>query len=148
VRRLEQIFGPVTRAILYNWSVTQRATLEEQLRNGVRYLDLRLAIEDSGGTQPLVVHHLCGAELGPLLAVVDSFLTSHPQEAVIIDFQHFYGFRDLDHERLVAHLQGLFGSRLCPYWAGASEEVTLRWMQVYINRELFFLCNKGSYFIC
>jgi len=129
VRWMERLSSALTRAVLYRWSVTQSATLEEQLRNGVRYLDVRVAIQEKGAP-PLVVHHLCGAELGPLLAQLDAFLTAHPQEVVVVDFQHFYGFERLDHERLIAHLQGLFGARLCPYWPGATEEATLRWLQV------------------
>jgi hypothetical protein len=141
---MERLSSALTRAVLYRWSVTQSATLEEQLRNGVRYLDVRVAIQEKGAP-PLVVHHLCGAELGPLLAQLDAFLTAHPQEVVVVDFQHFYGFERLDHERLIAHLQGLFGARLCPYWPGATEEATLRWMQVRLKK-LFFMDDTQIFF--
>ncbi|XP_059476375.1 PI-PLC X domain-containing protein 3 [Neocloeon triangulifer] len=132
VRKMEKMFGAVTRSILYNWSVTQRLKISDQLRHGIRYLDLRVAMPVDGrdrNSQPLVVHHLCGTEIGPLLAEVDAFLSAFDQEVVVLDFQHFYNFTSDDHTQFIKHMQGLFGSRLCPYWPGAPEEITLRWMQ-------------------
>ncbi|XP_065341685.1 PI-PLC X domain-containing protein 3 [Cloeon dipterum] len=138
VRILERLFGPVTRSILFKWSVTQSLSLSEQLQLGVRYLDLRLAMpaEPRGAargkeTQPHVVHHLCGDDVGPLLADADAFLAAHPLEVLIVDLQHFYHFCPDDHQQLVNHLSGLFGDRLCPYWPGATQEISLSWMQAH-----------------
>ncbi|XP_066992372.1 PI-PLC X domain-containing protein 3 isoform X3 [Anabrus simplex] len=43
IQELGKVFGPIVRRLVYNWVVTQHANITDQLMEGVRYLDLRLA---------------------------------------------------------------------------------------------------------
>jgi hypothetical protein len=38
VRRLAKVFGPLVRHFVFNWSVTQHASVKEQLHCGVRFV--------------------------------------------------------------------------------------------------------------
>jgi len=38
VRRLAKVFGPLVRRFVFNWSVTQHASVKEQLHCGVRFV--------------------------------------------------------------------------------------------------------------
>lgn len=38
VRQLAKVFGPLVRRFLFNWSVTQHASVKEQLHCGVRFV--------------------------------------------------------------------------------------------------------------
>ncbi|KAF4532764.1 hypothetical protein B566_EDAN003544 [Ephemera danica] len=143
VQFLARVFGSLARRIVCNWSVTQRASVLEQLRGGIRYLDIRLAMT-AGLQNPVVAHGLYGEEVGPLLALVDTFLASHPGEVLVLDFQHFYDFTAADHSRLISVLQDLFGPRLCPFWPGAPEEISLRWLCAHgYQIILVYRCDNG-----
>lgn len=62
------------------------------------------------------------------LQILDMALLSHPQEVVILDFQHFYRFKNSHHSFLVNLLYSIFGERLCTLPADLSR-VTLHWLQ-------------------
>lgn len=67
---------------------TQNRTVKEQLSFGVRYFDLRVT-EDKNGK--LVINHdvIKGQDFDRVLTSIDAFLSEHPTECVLLDFQHF-----------------------------------------------------------
>lgn len=92
-----------------------------------RYLDIRLAIL-SGASEPHVVHGLFGDPITDALKEIKDFLDSHNEEILILDFQHFYSFKQDDHIRLLVLLDSLFGRKLCPVSYNLYH-ITLRWMR-------------------
>lgn len=97
--------NPCVFASLYE---SQNLTLEQQLRRGVRYLDLRVGIpEDQVLTAPppgpaadpaavplVLSHKLVSVPLAEALAGVQRFVAKHPREQIILDFQEFNLPRD------------------------------------------------------
>lgn len=81
------------------WSVTVRENLTVQLHAGIRYLDLRVEVNQENcnvGTRLslcfYIVHGQYGNRLIEELAEIKRFLLEHLKEVVIIDLQHLYGF--------------------------------------------------------
>eukprot|EP00795_Rhopilema_esculentum_P005584 gene5584-10785_t len=58
ITTLVRIFGQCAKNIVYKWSITQTLSLHQQLANGVRYFDLRVAYEDAS-KEYCFVHGLC-----------------------------------------------------------------------------------------
>ena len=67
---------------------TQNKTIREQLSFGVRYFDLRVTTDKKG---KLVINHdiIKGQDFDRVLTSLHDFLSMHPTECVLIDFQHF-----------------------------------------------------------
>lgn len=80
--------GPVVKYILANWSITQANWVEEQLKNGIRYFDIRIATK-SKSTDYYIVHTLYSQTVFPLYEKINEFLNSHPQE-VSLNFKFLY----------------------------------------------------------
>ena len=66
---------------------TQHLTIEEQLKLGVRYFDLRVNKVDN----EYVMFHsiLNGTKFDPILDSIVQFLDENPSETLLLDFQHF-----------------------------------------------------------
>ncbi|RXG70746.1 PI-PLC X domain-containing protein 3, partial [Armadillidium vulgare] len=96
---------------LLRWTVTQRATVYEQLTHGIRYFDIRVAMKNN---KFHFVHGLYGADLEDLLAEVRDFLTLRSGEVVLLDFQHLYGLTREDHIFLGDLLKNIFSGLICP----------------------------------
>lgn len=79
-------------AIFPSWSKCQRMNVADQLRFGVRYLDLRVAPYSAVSTTLYTTHGLLSTKLDAVLAAVEAFLrdpvSSH--EFVLLDFQHVF----------------------------------------------------------
>ena len=89
------------------WSKTQDQNLEEQLRGGVRYLDLRVAhFED----RLVLVHGLVSCDLNEALAGVRRFARDEPREPVVLDLQAMPG--ESAHDELDELLQEILGDHL------------------------------------
>ncbi|WKY03603.1 hypothetical protein Q1695_004950 [Nippostrongylus brasiliensis] len=111
------------------WAVTQSSEIIEQLRLGVRYLDLRISYPPSklrtSNTDFRVVHGLYGAHLNELLADVNSFLEENPKEVVLLDINHLYGFNQESFNVLRHEIVNILRqAQLCPFTT-AIEKVTL-----------------------
>ncbi|XP_071558280.1 PI-PLC X domain-containing protein 3 [Temnothorax nylanderi] len=141
VRTLGRYCSFVAKPIILNWSVTQRDDIKQQLNGGVRYLDLRVATKPRTNNI-YFLHGLYGAEVSkPLLDVAD-WLTSHANEIVILDFQHFYAFTDQDHHRLVDRIMQIFRGKLCPV-SSRFNHVTLQWLA--LKRYQVFVIYRNVY---
>lgn len=107
------IASNVTSFIIKRWSACQSVPLGEQLKYGVRYLDLRVTVDDG---KFYFVHTLrTSSTVRELLVPVKDFVNAHDGEIVILDFQHFYDLNKEDHVRFYNMLKDLFGDKLAPF---------------------------------
>lgn len=58
------------------------------------------------------MHGLFSEKIEAPLEELNKFLDDHPQEFVILDFQHFYDFHSETHQQLVATIKNLFKSKI------------------------------------
>ena len=95
--------------IVARWAKAQGKSALEQLRAGVRYLDLRIAFneEDKG---LYTCHSLYGEKIEGVLREVAEFLREQQQEVVILDFNHLYNMGDpKSHKKLIRKISRLLG---------------------------------------
>ena len=80
-------------------SETQSRTINELLACGVRYFDLR--VREKNGK--LLMYHgpVNGTDLDSVMTALKTFVTEHPTETLIVDFQHF----DNAKEQVVAKVE-------------------------------------------
>ena len=66
---------------------TQSKTVADQLLCGMRYLDIRVGYKDD----VLKIYHgpIYGGKYEPVLKQIQSYVSTHPTEVVILDLQHF-----------------------------------------------------------
>jgi len=99
------------------WADCQGETVADQLRHGVRYLDLRAVwVESSdqrrelglgeGGPEWLVTHTLLGGPIEDVFIQVAAFLREHTKEVVLLDLQHVKAAPTAEaHARLLGQLE-------------------------------------------
>jgi hypothetical protein len=75
--------------IMVGWSKAQSRRIYDQLRDGIRYLDLRVCV-DGGDGSFRACHGLYGPKFEVILSDVRRFLDEHPGEVVILGFNHFW----------------------------------------------------------
>ncbi|NDI36293.1 hypothetical protein [Chengkuizengella sediminis] len=121
-----------------NLTQTQSLTVEEQLFAGARYLDLRVGpfmvweedrdncfiVDPVTGevicnkeflkfpTDLRTMHGLYGEKVEDILNGVQNFVTRHPKEIVILDFQHFHEMKPESYDHLVSLLDSKFSNQL------------------------------------
>lgn len=113
VKDLVKVFGDSAKKIIHKWSVTQSFNVYDQLKLGIRYLDIRIAYLPKMDDL-CFVHGLYGDCITEGLQQIDTFLNEHPKEVVLLDFNHFYLMDGNQHEILLATLESLFANKLCP----------------------------------
>lgn len=126
IQFLGRYFPIISKPIIFNWSVTQYDTVKEQLNGGIRYLDLRLATKPNSDSI-YFLHGLYGSEVSEPLDQVEKWLSSHPNEVLILDFQHFYSFTEVNHQHLIAKIRNIFRSKLCPVY-NRLDHISLQWL--------------------
>ncbi|KAL6264745.1 hypothetical protein P5V15_004843 [Pogonomyrmex californicus] len=141
IRTLGRYCSLVAKPIILNWSITQRDDIKRQLNGGIRYLDLRVATKP-GTNDIYFLHGLYGAEVSKPLLDVANWLSSHANEIVILDFQHFYAFTDQDHHRLVEKIIHIFRGKLCPV-SSKFDHITLQWL--VLKRYQVFVIYRNVY---
>ncbi|KAM3965721.1 PI-PLC X domain-containing protein 3 [Aphomia sociella] len=104
---------PLFRGTILRWTITQAIDTQQQLLIGIRYFDLRLATKNDTDNF-YFTHGVYADEISVPLQQIKDFIDSHPEEVVILDLQHFYGFMPEDHQRLMRYLLNLFGAKLIP----------------------------------
>ncbi|XP_043265188.1 PI-PLC X domain-containing protein 2 isoform X2 [Colletes gigas] len=124
IRALGRYCSLLSKPIIFNWSITQHDVIKDQLNGGIRYLDLRVATKPTNG-DIYFLHGLYGSTIYQPLQEVAEWLTSHSNEIVVLDFQHFYSFSETDHRHLVDTIFRIFQRSLCPI-ASSFDHITLR----------------------
>ncbi|XP_063700675.1 PI-PLC X domain-containing protein 3 [Culicoides brevitarsis] len=95
--------------VVRRWARTQKLCTTEQLKSGIRFLDLRVSKK---GSEYYFVHGLYCEEVETPLEEMRNFLDDHPDEFIILDCQHFYDFTPEDHLRFMQILEKTFGTRI------------------------------------
>ena len=113
-QKLANMLGISVRYVIYNWSVTQLLTAEQQLNAGIRYFDLRVSRHNASG-KLFFSHGLYGADVILCLEAIKKFLDDHKKEVVILDFNHFYNMELIHHRSLIENIIFIFGNRICSY---------------------------------
>ncbi|RWS07930.1 PI-PLC X domain-containing protein 3-like protein [Dinothrombium tinctorium] len=120
---LVKIFSFIVLPIIKRWTKTQNLTITDQLLNGIRYFDFRVA-SMKNEDDLYFVHGLYGDKILDLCKEIDNFLTTYSKEIVILDFQHFYSVSDEQHKRLIGKITEIFGSKVCPFMEFKSPDRT------------------------
>ena len=110
---------------IYKWSVVQSMDATHQLKAGVRYFDIRIAVRPDNG-KLCICHGLFGHEMDTILAQILYFLEEHPKEIIFLDFNHFYGMSDDNHEELIDCINAYVGHKMCP--TQSTSDLTLETM--------------------
>ncbi|VDM33540.1 unnamed protein product [Hydatigera taeniaeformis] len=127
-------FGFLTRVLglffdipFSKWSVTQNTNFTTQLQSGIRYFDMRVAMDKHTcvNSHPnfssdiytcfFLVHGQYANRVSEELKTIKSFLEHHPKEVVIIDFQHFHGLNESLKSVFTDLVKEVFGEKLEPY---------------------------------
>eukprot|EP00088_Acartia_fossae_P011830 TRINITY_DN1601_c0_g1_i6.p1 TRINITY_DN1601_c0_g1~~TRINITY_DN1601_c0_g1_i6.p1 ORF type:complete len:566 (+),score=118.82 TRINITY_DN1601_c0_g1_i6:59-1756(+) len=128
IRDLVRRFPRIAKFLMPRWSVTQHLDVTKQLQQGIRYLDIRcVAVREENRLR--VIHCLLGDTIRNILLKIKYFLHMHPQEVVILDFQHVYNFVFEDHVELCRALITGFGAALCPRPPKDQAVYSLQFMQ-------------------
>ena len=108
-RRISKHAPTIYKAVpgfIRRWSVCQSLTVGEQLRAGSRYIDIRSAVTSDG--KVVYVHANVGRPVEEALSDIGEFINTTTHEVVIVDFQHFYNFRDSDHDAYAEKIRSIF----------------------------------------
>lgn len=123
----------------------QSKTIEQQLNEGIRYLDLRVMLWHvlaSFWDDLFLVHTpngsllltFWGKKVGAVLQTINTFLTTHPGEIVVLSFNHFYNMTPDYHRAFAQHLQNVLESiavrptmkdQTIGQWLDASKQVVI-----------------------
>ncbi|XP_035249960.1 PI-PLC X domain-containing protein 1-like [Anguilla anguilla] len=125
-RLVDKFFYCLTRPIIYRWATTQERDVVEQLKEGIRYFDLRIASKQQQDPfDKLYFTHVIYTSSTVLetLEKIAAWLDSHPKEVVILACSHFEGLSEERHERFIFNLKRIFGQKLCPR---TGSDLTLR----------------------
>ncbi|XP_077151461.1 PI-PLC X domain-containing protein 2 [Ranitomeya variabilis] len=125
LKRLARI--SLVKKLMKKWSVTQNLTFKEQLESGIRYFDLRVSSKpEEAEIEIYFIHGLYGIKVWDGLTEINTFLTNHSTEVVLLDFNHFYAMDNEHHLYLVNMLREVFGSKLCI--TDCVENITLQYL--------------------
>lgn len=114
ILQILKMFGRITQAIMAPWARCQHYNATLQLNSGIRYFDLRISTRENDD-KLYFVHSQFADTIVPILTDIKDFLDTHPQEVIILDCQHFYGFSSETHDHLIDIMLSLFGDKLLPY---------------------------------
>ncbi|CAD6185222.1 unnamed protein product [Caenorhabditis auriculariae] len=93
----------IVRRVVKRWSETQNLDILEQLKAGVRYLDIRLELTTykKESIEPMLVHALYGLPAKMFFEQVKTFLDTYDYEVVILDINHIYRMSPVDFVQFV-----------------------------------------------
>ena len=102
----------------------QSRTIQQQLEDGIRFLDLRIspAVDQKTCGDFQIIHSLLGGCLKPMLEEVKQFLDTNKKEIVIIDFHQLQN--DANPDTLYNMLGEVFGELLLPFVIG-NQDMTI-----------------------
>jgi hypothetical protein len=104
----------------------QSKNVHDQLMSGVRYLDLRVARHAESGKY-YTCHGVYCADMSNVMHEVDAFLSDHPREIVVLDFNHLYDM-DGHHPELLRMIFDALGDKAAsPKGIGCNSRVSDFW---------------------
>lgn len=120
------ILGPLVKPIISRWSTTQHSSVADQLQHGIRYLDFRVARFQDGYR---ILHGLYGSDIFDILDDIQTFLTNHSKEIVILHFQALFEMNDEDHLRVISKIEANFETKLVKHTTSSKSLPTIGEMQ-------------------
>uniref|UniRef100_H3CJL7 Phosphatidylinositol specific phospholipase C X domain containing 2 n=1 Tax=Tetraodon nigroviridis TaxID=99883 RepID=H3CJL7_TETNG len=111
VKYLATMFSVFAKKVMVKWSMTQVILLNSSKRSKIAFSKFKLC------STPQVKDGLLE---------INSFLSRHRKEVVLLDFNHHYAMDAAHHVYLITMLQEVFGNRLCHDCA--VETVTLNYL--------------------
>eukprot|EP01124_Arcella_intermedia_P033626 TRINITY_DN8111_c0_g1_i2.p1 TRINITY_DN8111_c0_g1~~TRINITY_DN8111_c0_g1_i2.p1 ORF type:complete len:308 (-),score=84.66 TRINITY_DN8111_c0_g1_i2:16-939(-) len=124
--------GNIAQSIVVKWSQTQNRSTIEQLRDGIRYLDLRIGFVDNGF---YLVHGLCGPSIDEVLSEIEQFVAQCPQEIIILDFNHFYNMKEEQHTQLINIIHQKLLKSMIPY----TQDIPLTFNSLWESQKTIFV---------
>jgi len=112
-------------SIIADWAKSQQQNIGQQLNNGIRYLDLRVA--EKSENEFHIVHSKYSANIDNILQDVANFVKTNPNEIIILDFNHFYNMTCKSHEELIKKIKGKIGDAMAPRSMTAKAKVNELW---------------------
>jgi glycosylphosphatidylinositol diacylglycerol-lyase len=127
------------------WSQAQSNDITIQLNHGVRYFDLRIAINSQKEFR--MCHGLYGPLFDDVLSQLSNFLNQYPSEMIFLDFQHLFDQNGNEmtpdqQSLLIDKLQQSLGSKIAPSSYGV--DVTLGQMRQAHNQVIIFWENATT----
>ncbi|EFC38383.1 predicted protein [Naegleria gruberi] len=134
--------------MLVPWANTQSCTATEQLNHGIRYFDVRICKDDreSLDNQFKICHNFYAGKIMDILSEVRDFVINvAPSEFIILDFNHFYGLSQKDHDYLLSKIitqvgdvmikpsQFKLNSTLESMWANTTRRVFIFYNDNYLK---------------
>lgn len=121
-----------------NWAKTQDLRVYDQLRQGIRYLDLRVTRYNGDFW---ITHGMISVRLSTVLADVRQFAQEHPKEVLLLDFQKMPG--SSDYAALQTMIDSYLQDRFLPV-VGSAATVTINdfWSR---NRQVMALMDSSSF---
>lgn len=120
---------PFAHSIAAEWARTQQLFIFDQLTAGVRYFDFRIC--QTKQQELYTSHALLGRPIRYVIEALRSFNLSYPDEILFLDFNHFYGLSNADHQKLIGLLQQAFKGKLLPRSAGLEVTYADLWQTDY-----------------
>ena len=88
------------------WAKTQERTTAEMLNDGIRYLDIRICVDEKGVL--MTCHGVYGASLESILDDVNAFTSRNPRELILLGFNHFWDRKyQLEQSKAQGEVEGL-----------------------------------------
>lgn len=103
--------NPLVRLIGTPWAVSQNHSILEQLKLGIRYIDLRV-YNDRKTRKQFLVHSFEAGELFGELESIAEFARTHPGEVLILDMNHLYKFNQEEINGVMGRIEEMFKGRL------------------------------------
>jgi hypothetical protein len=109
------VLGSISKGIVSNLSVCQTNSVDKQLRDGIRYIDLRVSA-DSKNELGHISHALRGQPFLDVFKEIVSFLSENKFEIVVLDVKRILGYEDRQswEEKLIAYIGENKIDCLCP----------------------------------
>lgn len=101
---------PIIKRIIKNYSLTQTRTVNQQLMDGNRYLDIRFKRNEYGAIR--IYHGMFGPTVDEIFNQIADYVNSHPKEIVIIDLQDLHNLTNSDMDYVYNVINNKIGSRL------------------------------------
>lgn len=98
------------RESVMRWSICQEDDLKTQLEKGIRYIDVR-TIYLKNQDDFFTLHRLYGQKSSVIFQQIADFLTKHPKEIIILDFNHLLQFTPALSARFTNLLFKIFGDK-------------------------------------
>lgn len=95
----------------------QDLSIAQQLNEGIRYLDLRVA--SLGDDQFYTCHGVYCVNMDTILDEVKQFMDAHPKEIIVLDFNHFYAMSANHHTLFSRRVVEKLGGKIANQKGGA-----------------------------